>query len=122
LGCSQALNNNRRCHKLEGSEKEFAAQLSQLLLPQQQKELILESIETQSEVVQITHLDAQQQQKLVLENLKKSEVEFISQLSELESDAQQQKDTLENIEHLSDLNHLLADGCSTTTGACTWEP
>jgi len=33
-------------HKLEGSEKEFAAQLSQLLLAaQQQKELILESIE-----------------------------------------------------------------------------
>jgi len=42
-------------HKLEGSEKEFAAQLSQLLLAaQQQKELILESIENpKSELLKI---------------------------------------------------------------------
>jgi len=73
-----------------------------LLAAQQQKELILESIENPKGCLKIIdlHLDAQQQQKLVLENLKKS-VEFISQLSELESDAQQQKEfTLENIEHL----------------------
>jgi len=67
-------------HNLEISELEFAAQLSELKwLLNNKREQSLEKLRLSFQ--KLTEMDAQQQQELVLENLKKSQLEFTSSLN-----------------------------------------